>query len=126
MILCNHPSSFILSFISLMQSSQTSLRHILLPQKVPFSRPNPECLTPPNGVAEFEMAVLLTPTMPYCNLLLTLLIVWIFVAKKYDAKPKIVSLASLITCSFVFKRNDWNHWSKCFIVENIHFLFHTI
>ncbi len=32
---------------------------------LPFSRPKPECLTPPKGAAGFEIAMSLTPTIPY-------------------------------------------------------------
>ncbi|EFS03791.1 hemagglutinin [Listeria seeligeri FSL S4-171] len=39
--------------------------------KWPFSRPNSECLTPPNGVSGLEMTISFAPTMPYSNAELT-------------------------------------------------------
>ena len=60
---------------------------------------DPDCLTPPNGPTSFEKIPVLTETIPYSSASATRQTRAISRAKKYPARPKIVSLAMATTCS---------------------------
>ncbi len=69
----------------------------------PPSRPNPDCLTPPNGAAGLETMPWLRPIMPVSSASETRSARLRSEVNRYDARPYSVALAARMACSSVEK-----------------------